>query len=166
MHSSSSSAAARRTSTISRHLGGQRHTQEPMQAAAPHSAQARAPAAAGGGGRSPITTHILDTTRGMPAQHVAIKLEVRAGNEWMYAGEGETNSDGRVPNLLPGATDLGSFPSATFRLTFDTGSYFEAIGTEAFYPEVMITFKVDPTQDHYHVPLLLNPFGYSTYRGS
>ena len=187
--------------------------------------------------RSPITTHVLDTTLGRPAQRVPITLEVRgADGSWSTVGSGMTDDDGRLPTLLtPGTVspswvlgtwgpnlatfvasrkkviallsntklcpwcsqDLSAFPTTIFRITFDTATYFAAIESSSFYPghhagqieslnegiihspltthhthaaffpaEVSIVFEVsDPTQ-HYHVPLLLNPYGYSTYRGS
>ena len=111
-----------------------------------------------------ITTHVLDTARGKPADGVPIVLEHRdAKGKWLELGRGTTDSDGRLRTLVP--SGLALEPS-TYRLTFDTADYFRAQGRDGFYPEVTISFTVrDPTQ-HYHVPLLLSPFGYSTYRGS
>ena len=103
-----------------------------------------------------ITTHVLDTSAGRPAAGVAIVLE-RAGGE--RVGAGVTDADGRL-------TDLGSVEPGHYRLTFDTGGYFAAGGQDGFYPEVVVNFTVQQGEDHYHVPLLLNPYGYSTYRGS
>jgi 5-hydroxyisourate hydrolase len=103
-----------------------------------------------------ITTHVLDTARGRPAAGVAIVLE-RADGERI--GAGTTDADGRL-------RDLGSVEPGHYRLTFDTGGYFAADGQDGFYPEVVVTFTVAQDEDHYHVPLLLNPYGYSTYRGS
>jgi 5-hydroxyisourate hydrolase len=112
---------------------------------------------------SQITTHILDTTKGKPAQGVSIVLEQSiAGDKWKSLGEGKTNSDGRLPNLLSAETEL---TPGTYRLIFDTDSYFKTQGIKGFYPSVTITFTV-ADKSHYHVPLLLNPYGYSTYRGS
>jgi 5-hydroxyisourate hydrolase len=103
-----------------------------------------------------ITTHVLDTARGRPAAGVAIVLE-RADGE--RVGAGATDADGRL-------RDLGSVEPGDYRLTFDTGGYFAAGGQDGFYPEVVVSFTVAQGEDHYHVPLLLNPYGYSTYRGS
>jgi 5-hydroxyisourate hydrolase len=103
-----------------------------------------------------ITTHVLDTARGQPAAGVAIVLE-RADGE--RVGAGATDADGRLK-------DLGSVEPGHYRLTFDTGGYFAAGGQDGFYPEVVVNFTVAQGEDHYHVPLLLNPYGYSTYRGS
>lgn len=112
---------------------------------------------------SQITTHILDTTLGKPAQGVSIVLEQQTiHNIWLQIGEGKTNSDGRLPNLLSSDVKLNI---GTYRLIFDTALYFKALGVKGFYPSVTITFELSD-DSHYHVPLLLNPFGYSTYRGS
>ncbi len=109
-----------------------------------------------------ISTHILDTTRGRPASGVLVTLEHRAsGDRYETLGEGTTDADGRVKALLPHSPDPG-----TYRITFQVAPYFELLGVAAFYPEVTITFLVAQSGQHYHVPLLLNPFGYSTYRGS
>ena len=107
---------------------------------------------------SPITTHVLDTARGAPAAGVPVTLE--RGPGWDEVGSGRTGDDGRV-------AELGS-PEApgAYRLRFDTGAYFEAAGTRAFFPEVTVQFTVERPEEHLHVPLLLSPFGYTTYRGS
>jgi 5-hydroxyisourate hydrolase len=109
---------------------------------------------------SPITTHILDTTRGKPAEGVAIVLYQQQENGWSEIATGITNADGRISDLLANV-----IPSGTYKLCFKTGAYFDRLGQVTFYPFVEITFFVT-TGEHYHVPLLLNPFGYSTYRGS
>lgn len=113
---------------------------------------------------SAITTHVLDTARGCPASGLSVVLEVQsAGREWEVLGKGTTDADGRVQQLLPeGATLV----AGTYRLTFDTQSYFSSQRQLGFYPQVMVAFAVRDTTQHYHVPLLLSPFGYSTYRGS
>jgi 5-hydroxyisourate hydrolase len=113
---------------------------------------------------SGITTHVLDTARGRPAEGVSVILETRvAGGNWHTLGRGITDADGRVRDILPPAHVLNE---GSYRLTFDTASYFAAQGTEGFYPEVSITFVVRDAGAHYHVPLLLSPYGYTTYRGS
>ena len=113
--------------------------------------------------KSPITTHVLDVSRGKPAAGIAVRLEVlQASNDWKLIGEGVTNTDGRATDLLTaGALQIGNY-----RLTFSTADYFQAQNIAAFYPQVTIEFSVTAPQEHYHVPLLLSPFGYSTYRGS
>jgi 5-hydroxyisourate hydrolase len=111
---------------------------------------------------SGITTHVLDTSRGRPAAGVPVTLEVEAAGSWTLVGKGTTNADGRVADLVAGA----SISAGTYRLIFDTAAYFTAQNVNSFYPQVTVTFKIEDASQHYHVPLLLNPFGYSTYRGS
>eukprot|EP00644_Phytophthora_capsici_P012388 jgi/Phyca11/122020/e_gw1.46.62.1 len=115
--------------------------------------------------KSPVTSHILDTSLGRPAADVRVELQQFVNGQWIRINEGRTNTDGRVSSHL--VPESLSFQAGTYRMVFYTQAYFEANGvTEFFYPEVTIAFVVkDPTQ-HYHVPLLINPFGYSTYRGS
>ena len=112
---------------------------------------------------SQITTHILDTTRGMPAQNVPISLFAQQGESWQKLGEGVTNSDGRLPGLL---TDDVKLPAGMYRLHFETRVYYQANEETGFYPYVDIVFELDASGEHYHVPLLLTAYGYSTYRGS
>ena len=111
---------------------------------------------------SQITTHILDTTKGKPAANVSIALLQQAGDDWQEIARGMTNADGRIPDLLPKEmqVELG-----VYKMKFYTQEYFARDGTANFYPFVEIVFTVAENA-HYHVPLLLNPFGYSTYRGS
>lgn len=108
-----------------------------------------------------ITTHVLDAARGEPAVGVAVALESRQGGEWTAVGSGSTDADGRVRDLGPEHLESG-----VYRLTFAVGDYFAARGTDSFYPEVTVTCRIDAEQAHYHVPILLSPFAYSTYRGS
>jgi 5-hydroxyisourate hydrolase len=113
---------------------------------------------------SAITTHVLDTSRGRPAKGVAVRLELEsADGSWKQIGKGTTDADGRAKDLLP---DGFALHGGVYRLTFETGSYFASREIEAFYREVVIVFTVSDPAQHYHVPLLLSPFGYSTYRGS
>ncbi|HEV8628956.1 MAG TPA: hydroxyisourate hydrolase [Thermoanaerobaculia bacterium] len=112
---------------------------------------------------SGISTHVLDTSTGRPAAGVAVRLELEHGAERRELARATTDVDGRVPQLLPAGTPLAA---ATYRLTFDTGAYFGVRGAPAFYPQVMVVFTVRDAGQHHHVPLLLSPFGYSTYRGS
>ena len=112
---------------------------------------------------SAITTHVLDTARGRPAAGVPIVLEHQAAAGWLTVGRGVTDDDGRLRSLLP----PGEPPApGTYRISFDTAAYFTAAGVSGFFPAVHITFVVADPAQHYHVPLLLSPFGYSTYRGS
>ena len=112
---------------------------------------------------SALTTHVLDTSLGRPAAGVGITLQRRESDGWIEVGRGRTDADGRCRDLLPEGVPL---QIASYRLSFDSGGYFQGRGVAGFYPFVSIVFDVrEPTQ-HYHVPLLLSPFGYSTYRGS
>jgi 5-hydroxyisourate hydrolase len=109
-----------------------------------------------------ITTHVLDIARGGPAVGVAVILEMRHASEWNPIGRGTTDSHGRVTTFTDGPLAPG-----TYRLTFDTGTYQRDHGLATpFFPEAKITFNVRDTTEHYHVPLVLSPFGYSTYRGT
>ncbi len=110
-----------------------------------------------------LSTHILNTTLGRPAANVSITLDKQDGGDWNFIATHSTDDDGRVGAFLPAGTALAE---GNYRLTFQTGAYFKAIATEGFYPEVSIVFEVTKPNEHHHVPLLLNPFGYSTYRGS
>jgi 5-hydroxyisourate hydrolase len=113
---------------------------------------------------SAITTHVLDTSRGRPAENVPIILEIQsATGDWEAVGEGATDKDGRLKDLLPQGQAL---QSGVYRLTFDTRSYYSARDSRSFYPKVSIIFEVLDASQHYHVPLLLSPYGYTTYRGS
>ncbi|HEX7300191.1 MAG TPA: hydroxyisourate hydrolase [Solirubrobacteraceae bacterium] len=109
-----------------------------------------------------ISTHVLDTARGHPAEGVAVVLEREARGEWEELARATTDGDGRVRELLPAEAGLDD---GRYRLTFDTGQYFRTVGDAAFYPEVVVVFTV-AGGGHHHVPLLLSPFGYTTYRGS
>jgi len=113
---------------------------------------------------SAITTHILDTARGLPAQGVTVSLETKLGEGlWKTLGSGRTDSDGRLKTLLE--SDFVPV-SGLYRVTFDTEEYFARTDQAVFYPEVQITFALTDTAMHYHIPLLLSPYGYGTYRGS
>jgi 5-hydroxyisourate hydrolase len=111
---------------------------------------------------SQITTHILDTSKGKPASGVSVQLYKNTIAGWDSIAEGLTNEDGRIPGLLDTSITL---QPGFYKLHFDTGSYFTHQQTKGFYPFVEIVFEITSNQ-HYHVPLLLNQFGYSTYRGS
>jgi 5-hydroxyisourate hydrolase len=110
-----------------------------------------------------ITTHVLDVATGQPAANVGVVLERRDRNEWKQIGRGETNADGRLRTLMP---DSVALEPGQYRLIFETGKYFAAQSIPTLYPSVIIVFEAATGERHYHVPLLLSPFGYSTYRGS
>jgi 5-hydroxyisourate hydrolase len=105
-----------------------------------------------------LSTHVLDAALGRPAADVPVRLEALPSGELL--AEARTDHDGRVRDLAAG---LAAGP---YRITFDTGAYFAATGQQGFYPEVAVTFAVTDPGEHHHVPLLLSPFAYSTYRGS
>jgi 5-hydroxyisourate hydrolase len=109
-----------------------------------------------------ITTHVLDTAAGRPGQAIAIELERADAGTWYRVGAGVTDDDGRLRTLTPS----GPVAAGIYRIRFHTGAYFAASGREGFFPVVEIQFSVSDGTQHYHVPLLLSPFGYSTYRGS
>lgn len=110
---------------------------------------------------SGITTHVLDTARGRPAADVAVRLERQIDGEFRPIARSKTDADGRARDLTGPAIDAG-----VYRITFETRAYLESIGAPVFFPEVAIVFVVADAREHFHVPLLLSPFGYSTYRGS
>jgi 5-hydroxyisourate hydrolase len=105
-----------------------------------------------------LSTHVLDTAKGTPATGIQVHLETRTPQGWERTGTHHTDADGRIRAWH---TEVGD---GLHRLVFDTGTY---LGEGAFFPEVTVTFRIeDSERQHYHVPLLLSPFGYSTYRGS
>jgi 5-hydroxyisourate hydrolase len=113
-----------------------------------------------------ITTHVLDTSSGRPAAGLRVVLE-RGGksSEWQVVGHGETDGDGRLRTLVPNGATV---EPGVYRLIFDTRRYFDGRGVKVLYPTVIVTFEVAEGDErpHYHMPLLLSPFGYTTYRGS
>lgn len=113
--------------------------------------------------RGPITVHVLDTARGRPGDGLAVVLERQADRGWKELARGRTNAGGRLDTLLPPGSRA---EAGVYRLTFGTGDYFARRGTKTFYPRVEVLFEVADPAEHYHVPLLLSPFGHSTYRGS
>ena len=113
---------------------------------------------------SQITTHVLDTAVGKPAEGIYITLsQLTADNKWKLLNGGTTNSDGRVGNLLD---DDKVLPAGRYKVLFTTEAYFQNQKVDAFYPYADIVFDITGDGEHYHIPLLLSPFGYSTYRGS
>ena len=111
---------------------------------------------------SPITTHILDTHLGIPAQDVSIQLFRKEEAGYVLLAQGRTDDDGRIRDLLP----KGTLSVGVYQMRFAVEEYHQRNGIEGFYPEAVITFIVRNVDQHYHIPLLLSPFAYSTYRGS
>ncbi len=110
--------------------------------------------------RSPITTHVLDISKGKPAAGIPVTLETQAGKQWLLLKSSQTNADGRIEDLLkPGS----KAEKGVYRLTFDTAKH---SGGATFYPYIQIVFEITHPKEHHHVPLLLSPYGYSTYRGT
>jgi 5-hydroxyisourate hydrolase len=111
-----------------------------------------------------ISTHVLDTTRGKPAEHVPLRLERRQVNgQWQLLASADTDDDGRCSQLLPANEPL--LPGE-YRLSFDTTNYFSTRGVVTLYPVVEVTFRVQSGEEHFHIPLLLSPNGFTTYRGT
>lgn len=111
---------------------------------------------------SQITTHVLDTSIGMPGKRICIKLKKQDTDAWQTVALGITDEDGRIGDLLPAGINL---PVGHYQMEFQVANYFKAQNKKSFYPKIVIDFNTFD-QTHYHVPLLLNPYGYSTYRGS
>jgi 5-hydroxyisourate hydrolase len=111
---------------------------------------------------SGITSHVLDTSRGVPAEGIPIVLEFQnESGDWESVSQDTTDSDGRVQDLTGGSSRVGHY-----RISFLVSDYFAKLNVESFYPVIRIEFSLTDNNQHYHVPVLLNPFGYSTYRGS
>jgi 5-hydroxyisourate hydrolase len=108
-----------------------------------------------------VTTHVLDTSLGRPATGVPVRLEHLADGEPSLVAEASTDDDGRVREFGP-----DGLPPGTYRVVFDTAAYFTRSGQRTFYPDVAVSFLVEAADGHYHVPLVLSPFAYSTYRGT
>jgi hydroxyisourate hydrolase len=111
---------------------------------------------------SQLTTHVLDTSLGRPGEHLTIRLKKPVDDKWLTIAQGVTDTDGRIGDLLPPGRNLAT---GNYKMVFETANYFAKNNIKGFYPEVEIQFTVFDA-GHYHVPLLINPFGYSTYRGS
>jgi 5-hydroxyisourate hydrolase len=110
-----------------------------------------------------LSTHVLDTSVGRPAASVAVRVQREEGGRWVDVSAHATDADGRVASLLPAGAPASA---GSYRLSFDAGAYFASRGAAAFYSTIAIEFVTTDAAAHYHVPLLLSPFGYSTYRGS
>jgi 5-hydroxyisourate hydrolase len=113
---------------------------------------------------NPLSVHVLNIENGKPSGGVEVLLEKQTDGGWEQLNQATTDQDsGRINALFP---EDEKFESGVYRVTFETGDYFDSQGTETFFPEIPVPFKVENTDQHYHIPLLLSPYGYSTYRGS
>ncbi len=112
---------------------------------------------------NPISVHVLNLQDGLPAPGVTVILERQEGSSWTQLESGVTNEQGRISALYPADRKL---EKGTYRVTFKTGAWFKQHHVASFFPEVPVIFTVDGSVAHYHIPLLLSPYGYSTYRGN
>lgn len=112
---------------------------------------------------NPLSVHVLNLQDGLPSPGVNVTLEKQDGKNWDMLNSAATNEQGRVTGLYPQGRDL---EKGTYRVTFKTGEWYKAHNTSSFFPEVPVIFEVDGTVPHYHIPLLLSPYGFSTYRGN
>ena len=112
---------------------------------------------------NPLSVHVLNLQDGLPSPEVSVTLEKQDGKTWDMHNSGVTNEQGRIPALYP---EDKALEKGTYRVTFKTGEWFKKHATASFFPEVPVIFEVDGTVPHYHIPLLLSPYGFSTYRGN
>ncbi|KAI8380916.1 hydroxyisourate hydrolase [Radiomyces spectabilis] len=113
--------------------------------------------------KSPITCHVLVASQGIPGKNIDVKIEKLDGQGFSTLSTAQTNDDGRCPNLLPGDYKA---EKGIYRVTFETKPYFDRYNQECFYPYVQIVFELANPEQHYHIPLLISPYSYTTYRGS
>jgi 5-hydroxyisourate hydrolase len=112
---------------------------------------------------NPLSVHVLNLETGTPSAGINVMLERHANKGWEPLAQGTTNEQGRIAELFPTGSSL---EKGEYRVTFKTGEYYERTGRESFFPEIPVIFQVKQTNQHYHIPLLLSPYGFSTYRGS
>lgn len=112
---------------------------------------------------NPLSVHVLNLQDGLPSADITVTLEKQDGEDWKLLNTGLTNKQGRIPALYPENKPL---EKGIYRVTFETGKWFKQNKSETFFPEVPVIFTVDGSVPHYHIPLLLSPYGYSTYRGN
>lgn len=112
---------------------------------------------------NPLSVHVLNLETGVPSSGVNVTLERHMGEAWQPLAQGTTNEQGRIAELYPSDKPL---QKGEYRVVFKTGDYYKKTGHETFFPEIPVIFEVKQTDQHYHIPLLLSPYGFSTYRGS
>lgn len=110
--------------------------------------------------RSPITSHILDTSKGLPAKNILVKLEMVKKNKLLFISQEKSNHEGRIENFMPLGTKA---TPGIYKMSFMVKNYFKK---KSFYPEIVIFFEIKNNNQHYHIPLLLTPCGFTTYRGT
>jgi 5-hydroxyisourate hydrolase len=113
--------------------------------------------------QNPLSVHVLDLQSGQPTAGIEVTLEQRAGSGWRELARGVTNEQGRIPALYP---ENKPMTAADYRIVFKTGEHYKRKGQSSFFPQIPVEFTVNAPTQHYHIPLLLSPFGYSTYRGN
>lgn len=126
---------------------------------------AGASAASAAGTPNPLSVHVLDLQTGQPSPGVTVDLEQRSATGWQRLGSAVTDAQGRIRALVP-EQRLASWSAGEYRVVFRTGEFYAGQNQSTFFPEIPVVFKVDSASQHYHVPLLLSPFGFSTYRGN
>ena len=112
---------------------------------------------------NPLSVHVLNLENGLPSPGVNVTLEKHVGQNWQPLAQGVTNEQGRNGELFP---DKQAMEAGQYRVVFKTGDYFKKAGRDTFFPEIPVIFEVKNADQHYHIPLLLSPYGFSTYRGS
>lgn len=113
--------------------------------------------------QNPLSVHVLNLENGLPSSDVKVTLEEQKNGQWVQISEAKTNQQGRISALFP---ENKPFNTALYKVTFKTGDWFKQNSQKTFFPEVPVIFQVDGSVKHYHIPLLLSPYGYSTYRGN
>ncbi|RZT10652.1 5-hydroxyisourate hydrolase [Duganella sp. CF402] len=112
---------------------------------------------------NPLSVHVLNLVDGLPSADVVVTLEKRNGEQWTLLNSGVTNEQGRIAELFPKNTEIGK---GVYRVTFKTEKWFAEHNSKSFFPEIPVIFNADGSVQHYHIPLLLSQYGYSTYRGN
>lgn len=118
---------------------------------------------AGAAERNPLSVHVLDLQSGKPTAGIGVTLEQQAGGQWRELASGVTDAQGRIAALYPEGKAMAA---GDYRIVFKTGEHYKRKGQPSFFPRIPVEFTVDAPAQHYHIPLLLSPFGYSTYRGN
>ena len=113
--------------------------------------------------KNPLSVHVLNTETGLPSANIPVVLEAQQGDKWVKLNEGKTDNNGRISELYPKDTNL---QKGIYKVTFKTSEWAKANKKRSFFPEIPVVFVIDGNLEHYHIPLLLSSYGYSTYRGN